>query len=60
MNWLRGTPTTIMAVTMDQAKASAQQYLNTNYPGTTVQQTTTFYGYYMMQVLKDGNTYGNE
>jgi hypothetical protein len=58
MTWLRGTPTTNMAVTMDQAKTDAQQYLNTNYPGTTVGQTTTFYGYYTMQVLKETNYYG--
>jgi hypothetical protein len=58
MTWLRGTPTTNMAVTMDQAKTDAQQYLNTNYPGTTVGQTTTFYGYYTMQVLKGINYYG--
>ena len=58
MTWLRGTPTTTMAVTMDQAKTMAQQYLTTNYPGTTVGQATTFYGYYMMQVLKGTNNYG--
>ncbi len=58
MTWLRGTPTAIMAVTMDQAKTTTQQYLNTSYPGTTVGQVTTFYGYYTMQVLKGGNIYG--
>ena len=35
-----------------------QQYLNSNYSGTTIGQTTTFYGYYMMQVLKGTNVYG--
>ncbi len=58
MTWLRGTPTTNMAVSMDQAKTEAQQYLNTNYSGTTVGQTTAFYGYYEMQVLKGTNYYG--
>jgi len=58
MTWLRGTPTINMAVTMDQAKTDAQQYLKTNYPGTTVGQTTTFYGYYEMQVLKGTNYSG--
>jgi hypothetical protein len=58
MTWLRGTPTTTMAVTMDQAKTGAQQYLNTNYSGTTVGQVTTFYGYYMMQVQKGTSYYG--
>ncbi len=58
MTWLRGTPTTNMAVTMDQAKTDAQQYLNANYPGTTIGETTTFYGYYTMHVLKGNNIYG--
>ena len=40
------------------SKTVAQQYLNTNYPGTTVGQTTTFDGYYEMQVLKGTNYYG--
>src|ERR1700690_3679797 len=31
MNWLRGTPTTNMAITMEQAKALSQQYLDANY-----------------------------
>jgi flagellar basal body-associated protein FliL len=58
MTWLRGTPTTTMSITTDQAKTAAQQYLNTNYPGTTIGQATTFYGYYMMQVQKGTSYYG--
>jgi hypothetical protein len=58
MNWLRGTPTTTMAITMDQAKTAAQQYLNNSYPNTTFGQVSTFYGYYNMQVLKGTNFYG--
>jgi hypothetical protein len=58
MTWLRGTPTTNMTVTMDQAKTGAQQYLNTNYPETTIGQATTSYGYYTTQVLKGTNIYG--
>ena len=58
MTWLRGTPTTYMATTMEQAETIAQQYLNSNDTGTTVGQVTTFYGYYTMQVLKDGNIFG--
>ena len=58
MTWLRGTPTTTMAISMAQAETVAQQYLNANYTGTTIGQVTTFYGYYTMQVLKDGNIYG--
>ncbi len=58
MTWLRGTPTTNMAITMEQAKAYAQQYLDANYTGATVGQVTTFYGYYTMQVMKNGSILG--
>ena len=58
MTWLRGTPTTNMAIGMEEAKTIAQQYLDANYTGTTVGQVTTYYGYYTMQVLEDGNPFG--
>ncbi|MCW4046939.1 MAG: hypothetical protein NWE99_05180 [Candidatus Bathyarchaeota archaeon] len=58
MGWLRGTPTTAMSVTAEQAKANAQQFLNTYYAGTTVGDIDTFYGYYHVDVLLNGNTYG--
>jgi len=58
MTWLRGTPTTNMAISMQQAKTIAQQYLDANLTGTTVGQITTYYGYYTMQVLKDGKPVG--
>ena len=59
MNWLRGTPTTTSWQSQWIKLNFSSTYLNTNYPGTTVEQTTTFYGYYMMQVLNgNGNTYG--
>jgi hypothetical protein len=51
MNWLRGTPTAAMPISPSQAQSYAQQYLDTNYPGTTVGATTTYYGYYTMQVI---------
>jgi hypothetical protein len=48
-----------MQYTLNQAITSGQQYLNTNYPGMTIGQTTTFYGYYTMQVVNAaGKTYG--
>jgi hypothetical protein len=58
MGWLRGTPSTVMSLTTDQAKAYAQQYLNASLLGTTVGDVTTFYGYYHIDVLLSGNTYG--
>jgi hypothetical protein len=57
-NWYRAAPTTTPTVTVDQAKANAQQYLNAYYPGATVGDVTTFYGYYTIEVLNAGNTYG--
>ncbi len=53
-----GTTAGPMTVTVDQAKANAQQFLDSNYPGTTVGDVDTFYGYYHIDVLQAGNTYG--
>jgi hypothetical protein len=47
-----------MTVTEDQAKADAQQYLTANYAGTTVGDATAFYGYYTIEVLQNGDTFG--
>ena len=53
-----GTQTGPITVTVDQAKTNAQQFLNANYPGTTVGSIDTFYGYYHVDVLQSGTTYG--
>jgi hypothetical protein len=53
-----GTPTTTMTVTATQAKANAQTYLTTYLPGTTTGDTTTFSGYYTIEVLNGSTTYG--
>jgi len=58
MGTYRTTPTAVMPITVDQAKASAQQFLNANLPGTTVGDVTVFYGYHHIDVLSSGNTYG--
>jgi hypothetical protein len=58
MGTYRTTPTAVMPITVDQAKASAQQFLNANLPGTTVGDVTVFYGYYHVDLLLSGNTYG--
>ena len=57
-NWLRGTTTTTPTVTAEQAKTNVQQYLNSNLQGATVGDETTFYGYYTVEVLSNGATYG--
>jgi hypothetical protein len=58
MGWLTGTTTTPATVTVDQAKADAQQYLNAYYPGTTAGGAQAFYGYYHIEVLSSGSVYG--
>jgi hypothetical protein len=58
MNWLRGTPTTHMTISIEQAQNLAQQYLDVNQTGTTIGQLTTYYGYYTMQVMNDGHVVG--
>jgi hypothetical protein len=58
MGWFTGTQTGPMTVTVEQAKTNAQQFLSANYPGTTVGDVDTFYGYYHIDVLQGINTYG--
>ncbi len=53
-----GTPTTTMTVTPAQATTDAQQYLNTYVSGATTGDVNTFYGYYTIEVLNGGTTYG--
>lgn len=53
-----GTPTAAMPITAAQATTDAQQYLNTYLPGTTTGDVTTFYGYYTIEALSNGTTYG--
>ena len=58
MGWIIGTSSATMTVTVDQAKVNAQQFLSANYPETTVGEVDTFYGYYRVDVLEAGRTYG--
>ncbi len=55
MNWnTQGTAT----VTKEQAIEKAQKYLETALPGTEVEGADAFYGYYTLEVIKDGKVYG--
>lgn len=45
-------------VTEEQALKKAQEYLDDTLPGTKVNDVDAFYGYYTMEVTKDGNIYG--
>lgn len=48
-----------MTVTVDQARANAEQFVKANLPNTTVEKEgDTFYGYYNFDVLQNVNTYG--
>ena len=54
----QNTATAEMPITTDQSKALAQQFLDANLPGVTVGDTDTFYGYYTLHTLKDGQIEG--
>ena len=58
MGVYRQTPTSNMTVTPEQAKAIAQQYLDSSFSGTSAGDVDTFYGYYNVDVLKASNTFG--
>ncbi|HLC02236.1 MAG TPA: hypothetical protein VJK02_04310 [Anaerolineales bacterium] len=47
-----------MTVTAQEALAVAQEWLEANLPGTTVDDAETFYGYYTVHVLTDGQVTG--
>jgi hypothetical protein len=53
----QGTSTN-MSISRDQANAIAQQYLDSNLPGKTAGDVDTFYGYYTVDVLLNGTTFG--
>jgi hypothetical protein len=58
MGIYRQTPTSNMTVTPERAKAIAQQYLDSSFSGTSAGDVDTFYGYYNVDVLSNGNTLG--
>jgi hypothetical protein len=48
-----------MTVSADQALQDAQAYLDSALPGTTIaKDADAFYGYYTIEVIKDGKVYG--
>jgi hypothetical protein len=58
MGTSRGTPTADMPVSAQNASQYAQKWLDLNNPGAKVEDQDTFYGYYTIDVSKDGITYG--
>ena len=53
-----GPPTAEMPITLQQAKALAQQFLDAKGGGLQVGEPDTFYGYYTLHTLKDGQIEG--
>lgn len=53
-----GEPASKMPVSAEQAKDIAQRFLNVNLPSVTVGEADTFYGYYTLHTLKDGQIEG--
>jgi len=47
-----------VTVTLDEAKTIAQQYLDSSFSGTSAGDVDTFYGYYNVDVLSGGKTFG--
>lgn len=59
MGGWRGRPSGPTAVTPEQARSDAQQWLDVNLPGTAVaDEADAFYGYYTLHVLTDGEVTG--
>ncbi len=55
---MMGTQPGAMILTKEQAMASAQQFLDSRLPGTKVEDSGLFYGYYHFDVKKDNKMYG--
>ena len=51
-------PTGEMTIGNDEAKNIAQQNLDESFPGTTIEESTTFYGYYTFDFGMSGNIQG--
>ena len=58
MGSYRGAPTADMSVNARRAAEYAQQWLDVNFPGTEVEEPSTFYGYYTIDFSSDGRIIG--
>ncbi len=54
----QNTATAEMPITTEQAKILAQQFLDVKLPGVTVGEADTFYGYYTLHTLRNGQIEG--
>lgn len=58
MGYDGGLPTADMPINSEKAKELAQRWLELNLPGIKVAEADTFYGYYTLHTLKDGQIEG--
>jgi len=54
----RNQPSYLMTITPENAKTTAQVFLDLQYPGTIAEDPHPFYGYYTLHVEKDGEIFG--
>lgn len=54
----RSNPTADMPIRSEEAAESAQRWLDLNYPSSNVEEPERFYGYYTIDVSKDGEIFG--
>jgi len=53
------TPSSLqMPISQSEAVTVAQQFLDKDYPGTVTEDVSPFYGYYTIDVTRDGKVYG--
>ena len=53
-----GSPAIPMSITPQQAQSLAQSFLTNRLPGASVGNPDAFYGYYTVEVKKEGQTFG--
>ena len=58
MKIYRQPPTSNMAITREEAKTIAQQYSEKTFTGVSAGDVDTFYGYYNVDLLENGRTFG--
>jgi hypothetical protein len=55
---MMNNPTASMPIDLDEATRYAQNWLNTNFSGSNVEDGKAFYGYYTMDISRDGKIVG--
>jgi hypothetical protein len=55
---MMNNPTTTMPRSLEEATQAAQNWLDTNFLGAMVEEGKTFYGYYTMDISREGHIFG--